>query len=44
MQVIPALGAEQIVAFCGGMFALLTGLGIDMTSAFLPGTGPQVLE
>lgn len=32
---IPALGAEQIVAFCGGVFALLTALGLDMRPAFL---------
>ena len=35
-QVVPALGAEEIVAFCGGVHALLAALGVDLRDAFLP--------
>ncbi len=35
MQVVPALGAEEIVAFCGGMHALLAALGMDLRRGFL---------
>lgn len=35
-QVVPALGAEEIAAFCGGVHALLAALGVDLRDAFLP--------
>ena len=33
---MPALGAEQIVAFCGGIYAVLIALRVDVRAAFLP--------
>ena len=44
VQVIPALGAEQAVAFCGGIMALLTALGLDMRPAFLLKPSPRMSE
>ena len=35
-QVVPALGAEEIVAFCGSVRALLAALVVDLRDAFLP--------
>lgn len=37
---VPALGAEQMVAFCGGIYAVLIALRVDVRAAFLP-QGPQ---
>ena len=37
---VPALGAEQMVAFCGGIYAVLIALRVDVSAAFLP-QGPQ---
>ena len=37
---MPALGAEQMVAFCGGIYAVLIALRVDVSTAFLP-QGPQ---
>ena len=36
VQVVPALGAEQMVAFCGGIYAVLMALRVDVRAAFLP--------
>ena len=36
LQVVPALGAEQMVAFCGGIYAVLVALRVDVRAAFLP--------
>ena len=32
-QVLPALGAEQCVEFCGGLAAVLAAVGVDMSRA-----------
>ena len=37
---VPALGAEQMVAFCGGIYAVLVALRVDVRAAFLS-QGPQ---
>ena len=33
MQVIPAQGADQIIEFCGGLWAVLASAGVDMSMA-----------
>lgn len=33
LQVLPTLGAEQCLEFCGGLAAMLAAVGIDMAQA-----------
>ena len=33
MQVLPALGAEQVVEHCGGLRCVLRAIGVDVSAA-----------